>query len=51
MSLASPRAIPAQLRGEAPIALAIQKAAGMFGRWLPTAGSTSTTLTLLGVRP
>ncbi|WP_410090384.1 hypothetical protein [Streptomyces sp. OR43] len=23
----------------------------MFGRWLPTAGSTSTTLTLLGVRP
>jgi hypothetical protein len=51
VSLARYRAIPAQPRGEAPLALAIQKAAGMFGRWLPTAGSTSTTLTLLGVRP
>ncbi|MEU6244661.1 three component ABC system middle component [Streptomyces sp. NPDC047024] len=51
VSLATPRAIPAQPRGSAPTALAIQKAAGMLGRWLPTAGSTATTLTLLGVRP
>ncbi|MFJ9795431.1 three component ABC system middle component [Streptomyces sp. NPDC101145] len=51
VSLVSPRAIPAQPRGSAPTVLSIQKAAGMLGRWLPTAGSTATTLTLLGVRP
>ncbi|SEQ97829.1 three component ABC system middle component [Streptomyces radiopugnans] len=31
--------------------IAIQKAAHMLGRWLPSAGSLSTVMTLLGVRP
>ncbi len=31
--------------------VAIQKAAYMLGRWLPSAGSLSTVMTLLGVRP
>jgi hypothetical protein len=46
-----PRAISATITGSAPHPVAIQKAARMLGRWLPTAGSTATTLTLLGVRP
>ncbi|MFJ8660554.1 three component ABC system middle component [Streptomyces sp. NPDC093795] len=31
--------------------IAIQKAAHMLGRWLPSTGSMSTVMTLLGVRP
>lgn len=31
--------------------LSIQKAAYMLGRWLPSTGSLSTVMTLLGVRP
>ncbi|MEU2509392.1 three component ABC system middle component [Streptomyces sp. NPDC007863] len=31
--------------------VAIQKAAHMLGRWLPSTGSMSTVMTLLGVRP
>lgn len=31
--------------------VAIQKASRMLGRWLPSAGSLSTVMTLLGVRP
>jgi hypothetical protein len=45
------RAIPATITGSSPEAVAVQKAAHMLGRWLPTAGTTATTLTLLGVRP
>jgi hypothetical protein len=30
---------------------AIQKAAYLLGRWLPSTGSLSTVMTLLGVRP
>jgi hypothetical protein len=45
------RAIPAGIKGAAPAVVAIQKAAHMLGRWLPTAGDTAMVLTLLGVRP
>jgi hypothetical protein len=45
-----PRAIPATITGASPHAVAIQKTAHLLGRWLPTAGSTATALTLLGVR-
>ncbi|MET7483514.1 three component ABC system middle component [Streptomyces sp. NPDC005538] len=31
--------------------VALQKAARLLGRWLPSAGSISTVMTLLGVRP
>lgn len=44
-------AIPATIRGVSSNVIAIQKAAHMLGRWLPTAGRTSTTMSLLGVRP
>jgi hypothetical protein len=46
-----PRAIPATITGTASNVVAIQKTAHMLGRWMPTAGATATTLTLLGVRP
>lgn len=45
------RTIPATITGSSPETVAIQKAAHMLGRWLPTAGTTATALTLLGVRP
>jgi hypothetical protein len=45
------RAIPAAITGATPTVVAIQKAANMLGRWLPTAGDTAMVLTLLGVRP
>ncbi|WP_449485271.1 three component ABC system middle component [Streptomyces avidinii] len=45
------RAIPATITGTSDSYVAIQKSAYMLGRWLPTGGSTATTLTLLGVRP
>ncbi|MFF2504933.1 three component ABC system middle component [Streptomyces sp. NPDC058067] len=45
------RAIPATINGTSDTVVAIQKTAHMLGRWLPTGGSTATTLTLLGVRP
>ncbi len=44
------RAIPATISGTSETVVAIQKTAQMLGRWLPTGGSTATTLTLLGVR-
>lgn len=50
LSLGS-RAIPATITGSSPETVTIQKAAHLLGRWLPTAGTTATTLTLLGVRP
>jgi hypothetical protein len=45
------RTIPTTVTGQSPETVAIQKAAHMLGRWLPTAGTTATALTLLGVRP
>ncbi|GGX75806.1 three component ABC system middle component [Streptomyces hiroshimensis] len=45
------RAIPATITGTSETVVAIQKTAHMLGRWLPTGGGSSTTLTLLGVRP
>ncbi len=45
-----PRAIPAAVTGTSETVIAIQRTAYMLGRWLPTAGSTPTALTLLGVR-
>lgn len=44
-------AIPTTVTGVSPDVVGIQKSAHMLGRWLPTAGTTSMTLTLLGVRP
>jgi hypothetical protein len=46
-----PRSIPAGISGTSPTSVAIQKTAHMLARWLPTAGSTATALTLIGVRP
>jgi hypothetical protein len=45
------RVIPATVTGATPTVVAVQKAAHMLGRWLPTAGDTAMVLTLLGVRP
>ncbi|WP_410597066.1 three component ABC system middle component [Amycolatopsis sp. lyj-23] len=45
------RAIPKGIRNRSAEAAAVQKAAHMLGRWLPTGGPTATVLTLLGVRP
>ncbi|WP_026423306.1 three component ABC system middle component [Actinokineospora inagensis] len=45
------KAIPKGIRNRSAEATAVQKAAHMLGRWLPTGGSTATVLTLLGVRP
>lgn len=45
------RRVPAAISGESAQAVAIQKGAYLLGRWLPSAGSTGTALTLLGVRP
>ena len=46
-----PRAFPKQITGESAESTAIQKASYLLGRWLPSTGSLSTVLTLLGVRP
>ncbi|MFE6820978.1 three component ABC system middle component [Streptomyces sp. NPDC057690] len=39
------------INGDTDEIQAIQKAAHMLGRWLPSTGSLSTVMTLLGVRP
>jgi Family of unknown function (DUF6521) len=39
------------IRGDTEQTIAIQKAAFLLGRWLPSTGSISTVLTLLGVQP
>lgn len=44
-------ALPRTVRGETEQSVAIQKAAFQLGRWLPSTGSISTVLTLLGVKP
>ncbi|QES52030.1 hypothetical protein DEJ50_33665 [Streptomyces venezuelae] len=44
-------ATPRAVRGATEQTLAIQNAALFLGRWLPSTGSLSTVLTLLGVKP
>lgn len=44
-------ALSKTVRGETEQSVAIQKAAVQLGRWLPSTGSISTVLTLLGVKP
>jgi hypothetical protein len=46
-----PKALKKAISGGSDDVVAIQKAALLLGRWLPSAGSTSTVMTLLGVRP
>ncbi|MGC5041491.1 three component ABC system middle component [Streptomyces sp. DT190] len=45
------RALKKAITGESDDVVAVQKAAFFLGRWLPSAGSISTVMTLLGVRP
>jgi hypothetical protein len=46
-----PRALAKTINGGTEQSIAIQKAAYQLGRWLPSTGSLSTVLTLLGVQP
>lgn len=46
-----PRALAKTPSGDTPQTIAIQQAALMLGRWLPSTGSLGTVLTLLGVKP
>lgn len=46
-----PRALKTSVRGATDESTAIQKAAHLLGRWLPSTGSLSTVMSLLGVRP
>lgn len=46
-----PRALAKTISGGTAQTRAIQQAALMLGRWLPSTGSLSTVLTLLGVQP
>lgn len=46
-----PRALAKTISGGTPQTRAIQQAALMLGRWLPSTGSLGTVLTLLGVQP
>ncbi|MFD8421018.1 three component ABC system middle component [Streptomyces sp. NPDC059466] len=48
---AVPRALGKSVKGDTEQNVAIQKAALQLGRWLPSTGSLSTVLTLLGVKP
>ncbi|AQU68735.1 three component ABC system middle component [Streptomyces niveus] len=45
------KAMKKAITGGSADVIAVQKAALLLGRWLPSAGSTSTVMTLLGVRP
>lgn len=47
----APRGLPKQINGGTEQVQAIQKSAYFLGRWLPSTGSLSTVMTLLGVRP
>ncbi|MGI5518984.1 three component ABC system middle component [Streptomyces sp. CA-106131] len=44
-------ALKKAITGDSDDVVVIQKAARLLGRWLPNAGSISTVMTLLGVRP
>ncbi|MFJ4895031.1 three component ABC system middle component [Streptomyces sp. NPDC088788] len=46
-----PRGLGKSVKGDTEQNVAIQKAAVQLGRWLPSTGSLSTVLTLLGVKP
>ena len=46
-----PGALAKTIKGDTAQSVAIQKAAAQLGRWLPSTGSLSTVLTLLGVQP
>ncbi|MFD6826605.1 three component ABC system middle component [Streptomyces sp. NPDC060085] len=46
-----PRGLGKNVKGDTEQNVAIQKAAVQLGRWLPSTGSLSTVLTLLGVKP
>ncbi|MFF0820687.1 three component ABC system middle component [Micromonospora haikouensis] len=46
-----PGAIKKTITGGTDEVLEVQRAAYAFGRWLPSTGSLSTVMTLLGVRP
>lgn len=46
-----PRRLPKKISGLTPEIDAIETAAYFLGRWLPSAGSLSTVMALLGVRP
>ncbi|MFD7408568.1 three component ABC system middle component [Streptomyces sp. NPDC059866] len=45
------KALKKAITGGSDDVIAVQKAALLLGRWLPSAGSTSTVMTMLGVRP
>ncbi|MEU2207583.1 three component ABC system middle component [Streptomyces hygroscopicus] len=45
------KALKKAITGGSDDVTAVQKAALLLGRWLPSAGSISTVMTLLGVRP
>jgi len=47
----APRALKKTINGATDEVQDIQKAAYFLGRWLPSTGSLSTVMTLLGVRP
>ncbi|MFF2619715.1 three component ABC system middle component [Kitasatospora sp. NPDC058046] len=47
----APRALAKTVKGGTEQNTAIQKAAFLLGRWLPSTGSVGTVLTLLGVQP
>jgi Family of unknown function (DUF6521) len=46
-----PRRLTQSITGNTEEIRAIQRASHMLGRWLPSTGSLSTVMTLLGVRP
>ncbi|MEU9504814.1 three component ABC system middle component [Micromonospora sp. NPDC048170] len=50
-ALHATRVVPKLIKGETSETIEIQRAAYFLGRWLPQAGSMSTILSLLGVRP
>lgn len=46
-----PRAVSKKIANSGAESAAVQRASHLLGRWLPSTGSLSTVLTLLGVRP
>lgn len=46
-----PKGLTSSVHGATEESTAIQKASHMLGRWLPSTGSLSTVMSLLGVRP
>lgn len=46
-----PRTISKKVNGDTELSIVVQKSAVYLGRWIPSTGSLSTVLTLLGVKP